>query len=740
MDYVHDPRTFLYSHYVSRGIRTATGVIGLTLLALLAMDLQGAMVVSIGALCTSQMDLPSPLRHKFNELLACVLLTTLVTFIVAVTTPYAILPAVIVVVSFLAGLMAVYGNKTLSLQFAALFVMTLTFTEAFALREALEHTAQFFLGAAGYMAFAMAVAWGQRRRIKEQVLAECLYELAIYVERKAGFYDTALDFDAQFDALVRQQISVADKQQLARDFVFRDNRDNGDTGDGRLVQIHMRMLDLYEYLLSTNTDYPLLRQWLADAEIMRLLRDSIERMRLDLEALAYAVGRDRPSPTPMPYDKEMAAIDAALDELQHGHHAIPLEAIAALEESVATVRGAIRLMAQLHAATATPVALSSVLLRPDMTPFLTRQQYELRLVLDAFNWRSPTLRFALRTAMAVAAGLWIADHLPYASHGYWVLLTIVVILKPTFSMTRQRNVDRVRGTLIGCVIAAVLLRYVHSTWILLAVLYLSTAASAAFVTVRYRYTAAAAAVQVLIQINLLLPGSKGAIGERLVDTLLGAAIATAFSYVLPAWEYRNLPKLVDDVLRTNRRFIESARDLLLGSPKDDFAYRVQRKQFMDALTGLIAAFARMLNEPKSRHRAVDNLNRFIVQNYLVAAHVAAVRILVRQRGQELDAADTHALIEQTVESALESLARAKERFDQAVHEGGWGVRPRDTQELGAAEFADQSARSRMIDAATHPDSLSAMHLLERRLQALRADTAKIALRCGALGRALRAAD
>ncbi|WP_042589061.1 FUSC family protein, partial [Ralstonia solanacearum] len=487
MDYVHDPRTFLYSHYVSRGVRTATGVIGLTLLALLAMDLQGAMVVSIGALCTSQMDLPSPLRHKFNELLACVLLTTLVTFIVAVATPYAVLPTVIVVVSFLAGLMVVYGNKTLSLQFAALFVMTLTFTEEFAFREALEHTAQFFLGAAGYMAFAMAVAWSQRRRIKEQVLAECLYELAVYVERKAGFYDTALDFDAQFNALVRQQISVADKQQVARDFVFRDNRG---ASDGRLVQIHMRMLDLYEYLLSTNTDYPLLRQWLADAEIMRLLRDIIERMRLDLEALAYAVGRDQPSPTPMSYDKEMAAIDAAVDELEHGHHAIPLEAIAALEESVATVRGAIRLMAQLHAATATQVELSSVLLRPDMTPFLTRQKYELSLVLEAFNWRSPVLRFALRTAMAVAAGLWIADHLPYASHGYWVLLTIVVILKPTFSMTRQRNVDRVLGTLIGCVIAAVLLRYVHSTWLLLAALYLSTAASAAFVTVRYRYTAA----------------------------------------------------------------------------------------------------------------------------------------------------------------------------------------------------------------------------------------------------------
>ena len=80
------------------------------------------------------------------------------------------------------------------------------------------------------------------------------------MECKAGFYDASKDFDEQFNALVRQQIAVADKQQVARDFVFRDNRT---TSDGRLVQIHMRMLDIYEYLLSSNTDYPLLRQWLA---------------------------------------------------------------------------------------------------------------------------------------------------------------------------------------------------------------------------------------------------------------------------------------------------------------------------------------------------------------------------------------------------------------------------------------------------------------------------------------------
>ncbi|HBD33476.1 MAG TPA: hypothetical protein DC084_07790, partial [Cupriavidus sp.] len=76
MEYAHDPRTFLYSHYIYRGLRSATGVIGMTLLAMQFMDLPSAMVVSMGALCTSLMDLPSPLNHKFNEMLASVLLCT----------------------------------------------------------------------------------------------------------------------------------------------------------------------------------------------------------------------------------------------------------------------------------------------------------------------------------------------------------------------------------------------------------------------------------------------------------------------------------------------------------------------------------------------------------------------------------------------------------------------------------------------------------------------------------------
>lgn len=127
MHYALDIRTFLFSHYFYTGVRIAIGVVGLTLLVFNVADMPTTMTVFLGALCTSLMDLPSPLRHKFNEMLAGVLLCTVVMLVISLCAPVPwLVSAMMVVVSFFASMMVVYGKKTMPLQFAALMVMTLS--------------------------------------------------------------------------------------------------------------------------------------------------------------------------------------------------------------------------------------------------------------------------------------------------------------------------------------------------------------------------------------------------------------------------------------------------------------------------------------------------------------------------------------------------------------------------------------------------------------------------------------
>ena len=67
---------------------------------------------------------------------------------------------------------------------------------------------------------------------------------------------------------------------------------------------------------------------------------------------------------------------------------------------------------------------------------------------------SPVLRFAVRLALAMMAGAVVAQSLGDERHGNWVLLTIAVVMRAGYGLTKQRRDDRVIGTLIGCVLAA----------------------------------------------------------------------------------------------------------------------------------------------------------------------------------------------------------------------------------------------------------------------------------------------
>jgi uncharacterized membrane protein YccC len=711
MHYALAPRTFLFSHYFYTGLRIATGIVGLTFLTYAVADLPAAMAVAIGALCTSLMDLPSPLRHKFNEMLAGVLLCSLVALLVSLCSPVPwLLRTVIVLVSFLASMMVVYGRKAMPLQFVALFVMMLSSEEAASPLQALHQGALFLAGGAGYMAYAMVVVWIMQRRLKQQVLAEALYELAAYTNIKAGCYDIANPLPAQMEKLVRQQSVLAERQQASRDLILRGKPA---PDEAVLVQVHYAMFDLYELVLSTHTDYVLLRQHFADGAVLPLLGDLIGKAARDIESVAYAMTRGRPSRQTIDYRDELRLLAEALRALPPGEGEAA-EAQAVLRATSNKIRETIATIAQLHEASLAPRGPLPMVAGADLTPFLTQQRYSLGILVSNLRWTSPTFRYALRVAMAISVGLLSAEWLPYKTHGYWIALTIAVILKPSFSITRQRRADRLIGTLIGCLLTAVILHFVHAPAVLFGFLFVATAAGPTFLYVKYRYTAIAASMQALLLIGLTVPHGGSAIGERLLDTLLGTLIATFFSYVLPSWEYQDLPRLVKAVLDANRKYVDAAAALLLGPAGDDFRYRVSRKQFMDSLATLSAALGRMLDEPAAKQRAAAELNRFTVQNYLLVAHMAALRLLLQRYAEDMPRAEVDAALSRAFSGVRASLGAAPELADTApamlparsADWAGWEPLRRrlrlleqDAAQVGLSSAALAEALGRVVDEA-----------------------------------------
>jgi uncharacterized membrane protein YccC len=224
-------------------------------------------------------------------------------------------------------------------------------------------------------------------------------------------------------------------------------------------------------------------------------------------------------------------------------------------------------------------------------------------------------------------------------------------------------------------------------------------------------------MQILLQLGLLLPDTSHIIGERLVDTVIGVAIATVFSFVLPNWEYRSLPRLVRGVLKASRAYIESGHELLQTRQESDFLYRLRRKQFMDSLAALSAALLRMQDEPVSKRRAAAEISQFILQNYLVGAQMAAIRLLLRNHTEKMPRELVTAWLEQSFGQTRRMLEQAGHAFDKGA-------------EAQAEPAPLTKPEARTVD-------WSGWLPLLRRTRLLQSDARQLVRQAGAIGQALR---
>jgi uncharacterized membrane protein YccC len=237
------------------------------------------------------------------------------------------------------------------------------------------------------------------------------------------------------------------------------------------------------------------------------------------------------------------------------------------------------------------------------------------------------------TAYAVSLAL------PWGTHDYWILLTIVVVLRGSLAQTLERRNSRAIGTLIGCVLAGLLL-YAHiSPLLVLLVATLAQALAHGFAIRKYLVTAVAATVLGLLQVQMLNAGPSPVfdVVERMLDTLLGVTLAWAFSYVLPSWERGQIAALVTRTLAAQARHARVALGLWQLQAVDnepEIQWRLARREAFDSLSALVQATQRSLSEPRAVRPPLEPLGRLLALSYQLLAQLTTVKtMLLLQRGR-----------------------------------------------------------------------------------------------------------
>src|SRR5690606_40249844 len=85
--------------------------------------------------------------------------------------------------------------------------------------------------------------------------------------------------------------------------------------------------------------------------------------------------------------------------------------------------------------------------------FIVSQDYSFNILLRNLSFKSNIFKHSLRLAVTVVLG-YILGSVFVFQNPYWILLTIIVIMRPSYGLTKARSKDRIIGTFIGGALAA----------------------------------------------------------------------------------------------------------------------------------------------------------------------------------------------------------------------------------------------------------------------------------------------
>jgi uncharacterized membrane protein YccC len=718
------------SHYVTVGLSAAIGLLLISTLVHLALGAFAASAASVGVIVVIPPDQAAPQRGKFWQLLPAALIGPPLFLAVQVlhADPWR-LGLLLVPAAFVAFLGAAWGKRGLpiavSIMFAMIFSMALPTLEPG--ETPMAATLYFTLGVGSYLVWATLANSALNARYRSLMLADTLLAMSALMRTQARLFvpDAATGPAASAAAasaatgpaagqLLHVHAALADQLQAARDIVLEAPRT---PRRQRLSAMLIGVLDLRDHLVACELDLDTLQSQPAQWPVLRALRVQLEAQAGQIEALADALLLGRLVPVP----GEAAWPSTAA-----------LSAAATPEPGDTLARSLVARVGHIHDEVARMTALATGRTDPDLA--VVRDAWQMFTSPTAWSWRpffalwrwdAPPLRHAVRAALAIAAGQAVGVALPWGTHDYWILLTIVVVLRGSLAQTLERRNSRVAGTLMGCLIAAGLLALRTPPVVLLLAVTLAQAIAHAFAARRYLVTAVAATVLALLQAHLLNAGVSVGFEavERIGDTLIGVALAWAFSYVLPSWERTQVPALVARTLAAQARHAEMALKLGQVPAVDEAAelgWRLARREVYDSLSALAQAVQRSLSEPRAVRPPLPPLERLLAHSWQLLAQLTAVKSMLLLRRARLDTAAIRAPLEQAA-AALSATLLAKAPAAPSAPHGGPGPRA----------FADEDESSGPVvlpdpmQSDLSPWLLHRLHLARGIAQRLRDDAAKV---------------
>lgn len=635
MQQTKEIRKFLFSQYFSDGLRITFGVLLPSLILAQLGHIESGIAISLGAITTSIPDNPGPISHKRNAMLACISFMIFTAFITGLINHNPILVAIeLLVLCFFFSMFNIYGNRASSISTAVLIIMILTIDRRFSFIALLEYTALLAAGGIWYMALSLAVSQLRPYRIAQHALGECVISIGEYLRLKAAFYAPEQDPDESYKRLIDQQIIVHQQQDNVREVLFKNKmitRNQSNTAR-LLILIFSDINDLFEQSMATHYDYKAIRSAYSSTGVLTDFHAIILKIGSELENMGVDINANQRLAPLHNFQPQLEQLKERIDTIENN---------LVLKKILVNLRNIISRIQTIYSyfkdKKVNAVSMSS---EKDLGRFVSHQGLDLKDFAENLTFKSSIFRHSVRVAIVCLIG-YLVSKVTAGTHSYWILLTILVILKPAFSLTKQRNYERLIGTFAGGIAGALIIYYVEDETARFVFLLIFMIGTYSFQRLNYVVSVLFMTPFILIMFSFIGMGDLNLVRERIFDTFIGSFIALIASYfIFPSWEYPQIKKYMRRLLLANYNYLQDVAEGLTGKGFNITEYKLIRKELYLSSANMASTLQRMLSEPKNKQKNVKEVNKFIVLNHMLSSYIATLVAMLR-RGEKIQVTAVH---------------------------------------------------------------------------------------------------
>ncbi|MBS0432025.1 MAG: FUSC family protein, partial [Proteobacteria bacterium] len=212
------------------------------------------------------------------------------------------------------------------------------------------------------------------------------------------------------------------------------------------------------------------------------------------------------------------------------------------------------------------------------------------------NFHSVAFRHAVRCGVCLAAAMALSHVLPL-SRGYWMPMTVAIVLRVDFGATWRFGLLRVAGTLAGLLLTTGLLHFgFNEFWETLALFTVLCFVYRELASVHYGVAVACLTGLVVILLSFYGIPPETSMAARAIDTVLGSALALAAYLLWPTWERGREREALAAMLEAYRDYLVA---VLRGDARARFEARISART---ARSNAQASLERLRHEPRGGQR------------------------------------------------------------------------------------------------------------------------------------------